>query len=829
MNEALLVATVDEALSRRKNERVAIAIYSAAPPECEQVRELPVAWCRSMLEMRERLSLAEPGKLVIVTPIEDLADDLRARIYKRAVVPVDVRAVLRQRFGARDVERRVVDSPALRDALLRCTGQPVISAGVLTEEAAWGMVCREIFGLASARPEAADLLRWLVTEPPLVPALQDELAAWLRRVSGPIVDPLLALWTAGNARSAIALGLVLQVILADPTQPELAQALVRMERYTGNRPISREAAKIWGDACPISDVEAADHIVEELGIAQFVSLGRWSPRGNQQLIDDLASSLSELPTNTAFLEGKLSALRDRHWSSSSEASVLDRIVMALRLLRWLHTADPRRLNSGTVAVEPLAEWYASEGSWVDWARTRIRGGYERGPLAAAFSRLSAAVTARRETDNQRFGTALTEWNRHGAHFEKLIGVESIMSRHVASLAKENAALVIVLDGMSYAVCRELSAELTSRRWTAWSPDGLELPPAISALPSVTEYSRFSLLSGGLARGTQPAEEIAWSEHPALAAAAGKQYPPILFHKNDLAAMADPHSSVLREIADTRRRVVGCVINAIDDSLSGPVQIAPDWNLEYLAVLRPLLDEAAAAGRIVVLTSDHGHILDFGTECRRQEGSDRYRPGEPEGTGEYFLDGGRVVGQAGVTALGIEGVRYGTRPRNGYHGGITPQECLVPVLVLVQGNREIPGWQPVVEAWPNWWTPTESTTVASTQALKRTKRERQPSLFTAETDWVGVLLASEVFREQMKLARIKEDQIAAALRVLDGGNGRLLRPVFAARMNLALVRVGPVVATMQRVLNYDGYGVLSIDEAADMIVLDRPLLERQFGL
>ena len=112
-------------------------------------------------------------------------------------------------------------------------------------------------------------------------------------------------------------------------------------------------------------------------------------------------------------------------------------------------------------------------------------------------------------------------------------------------------------------------------------------------------------------------------------------------------MSGPDSPVLREIADTRRRVVGIVINAIDDSLSGPVQIAPDWNLEYLAVLRPLLDEAAAAGRIVLLTADHGHILDYGTEYRRQEGSDRYHPGKGGAPGEYYLEGGRVVGTAGL--------------------------------------------------------------------------------------------------------------------------------------------------------------------------------------
>jgi hypothetical protein len=78
-------------------------------------------------------------------------------------------------------------------------------------------------------------------------------------------------------------------------------------------------------------------------------------------------------------------------------------------------------------------------------------------------------------------------------------------------------------------------------------------------------------------------------------------------------------------------------------------------------------------------------------------------------------------------------------------------------------------------------------------------------------------------------RISSDRIAEALRQLDANGGRLLRPAFASRMSLPLLRVGPVVAAMQRVLNIDGYAVLSIDEAADMVVLDRPLLERQFSI
>jgi hypothetical protein len=502
--------------------------------------------------------------------------------------------------------------------------------------------------------------------------------------------------------------------------------------------------------------------------------------------------------------------------------MLGRLEMAVRLLRWLHSSDPTLTD-----FEDSALRYAREGSWVDWARTRIRG-YERGPLAAALANLTAAVKERRERENRQFASMVAAWNNQRAHFQKLIGVESVIERYVVPFAlKEEPILAIVLDGMSFAVCRELSVELAARRWTALSPDSKEIPPAVSALPSVTEFSRYSLLSGSLARGNQGAEELAWSTYTGLVAASGKQHPPVLFHKNDLTAMSGPDSPVLREIADTRRRVVGVVINAIDDSLSGPVQIAPDWNLEYLAVLRPLLDEAAAAGRIVLLTADHGHILDYGTECRRQEGSDRYRPGKGDGTGEYYLEGGRVVGSSGVTTLGVEGIRYGTRPRNGYHGGITPQECLVPVVILAQNGRTVAGWKEVVESQPEWWL--AGAPVLRNEPKTKRKPKQQQTLFSE--DWISNLMASDLFRQQMELPgnRIQPERLAAVLRALDAAGNRLLRAAFASRLSLPLVRVNTTVAAMQRVLNYDGYGILTIDEATDMVVLDRSVLDRQFNL
>jgi hypothetical protein len=829
MTGALLEATVKQALERRKNPQLAIGVHSATPPDSDSVHELRVAWCRSMLEMREQLSSGEPGKLVIVSPIEELADDLRARLYKRALLPIDTWKVLQQSYGARDVEGRLKADRILGEALLRYPAVPV-PGGLITEEIAWQVIGREVFDLG-VRPDAVDLLQWVHTKAQdrfttASPELRERLSAWLMRTSGPIAETFLAVAAAGHSRDAVAIGLALRALLADAANPELAQALVRVERYTSNRPLSREIAEAWAAAAEklvtADQIEASDRILNDLGAAQFAYLSRWSVRGNQQRIDDFAAELAPLPRSTDTLERLITELRDRNWSTA-ERSILGRLEMSVRLLRWLHTADPTLAD-----FEECALWYAREGSWVDWARTRIRGGYERGPLAAALANLTAAVKERRERQNRQFAAMLAAWNNQGAHFQKLIGVESIIERDIVPLAlKEEPVLVIILDGMSFAVCRELSVELAARRWTALSPDTLEIPPAVSALPSVTEFSRYSLLSGGLARGSQGAEELAWCTHSALVAASGKQHPPVLFHKNDLSAMAGTDSPVLREIADIRRLVVGVVINAIDDSLSGPVQIAPDWNLEYLAVLRPLLDEAAAAGRNVLLTADHGHILDYGTECRRHEGSDRYRPGKGTTAGEYCLEGGRVVGLAVVTTLGVEGIRYSSRPRNGYHGGITPQECLVPVMFFVQSGRPISGWKEVVEAQPEWWL--AGAPIPAKESKAKRKPKQQQTLFAE--DWISSLMASDLFRQQMDLPgnRIQPDRLAAVLRALDAAGNRLLRAAFASRMSLPLVRVNTTVAAMQRVLNYDGYGILTIDEASDMVVLDRPLLERQFNL
>src|SRR5699024_3207340 len=137
-----------------------------------------------------------------------------------------------------------------------------------------------------------------------------------------------------------------------------------------------------------------------------------------------------------------------------------------------------------------------------------------------------------------------------------------------------------------------------------------------------------------------------------------------------------------------------------------------------------LDAAARAGRPVLLTADHGHIWDRGKAIKTRSGeSARYRTGEPD-EGELLAIGDRVLlGDATLVAPYREDIRYTDR-KDGYHGGFSAAEMVVPVLTFVpvldtarhargQNTRNSTprGWQRLTpaEIEPVWWSqPLEST-------------------------------------------------------------------------------------------------------------------------
>jgi len=188
----------------------------------------------------------------------------------------------------------------------------------------------------------------------------------------------------------------------------------------------------------------------------------------------------------------------------------------------------------------------------------------------------------------------------------------------------------------------------------------------------------------------------------------------------------------------------------------------------------------------------------------------------------------------------EAVRYTPNRRLGYHGGITEQECIAPLAVLASPLVEIEGWQAQVVSPPDWWfeqdtisTPDRSKPRKAATAMSKVPRKPALPLFeapVAATDWVDALLASEIFAEQMETfaSRLRREQIEEYLRVLADRNLVILKSAFAQRLGLSALRVDGLIASLQRILNVEGYAVLSVD-SSQTIRINLQLMREQFNL
>ena len=151
----------------------------------------------------------------------------------------------------------------------------------------------------------------------------------------------------------------------------------------------------------------------------------------------------------------------------------------------------------------------------------------------------------------------------------------------------------------------------------------------------------------------------------------------------------------------------------------------------------------------------------------------------------MLSGGRVMppnGQLQIVVPWSETLRYGSR-KNGYHGGITLQEMLVPITLLTTGNALPEGLRYAPSTLPAWWelaaetcSPSEDSKAPAKAVSKKAKpptpiASGQQALFelpalevaqvTAdEQDWITSLLESPAFLSQKQWvarAAVKDEE------------------------------------------------------------------------
>ncbi len=877
----------------RDKDAVAVGLHIApswqAPGEVDSAfGKATVIRANTVFEIREALRSAEKdnGRIVLLTELQqgDLGHDVVGRLARSRLFTVDHWASLCSLFKAKELDRSICE-PAIAQALIEFAppdGYPPVSAGLLDAGTAWRAICRHVFEMGEREPDLVSLLLWASEKGAtrFQQVADDICASLLRRLTHNLGDSaasVLSFIDSGAGPDALALSVVCQVVFGQGDDKTLDAAAARMEQFHGNQPISKTVGRTLGNAAidAIADLDRQDdpriaqqHLqrADEL-LKQFVcedhayrnTLSRLSFEQRLRRLGHAITKGVKKPNekSIAECEARLDDILDHRLAKlgRNKDQVL-KAEMAVRLVRWL-----KNCSQVPSSLAEQASYYIRELSFVDWAREPLCRGEDGADLSAAYQLLDQVVSKRRTEINNAFAKSFADWSAVGTEGPHVLGVEDVLG-HVVSKVVEanNRVLLLVLDGMSWAVCDELLEDIRQDHWFEATLDeaGTPPPPVIGAIPSVTNFSRASLLSGAIAKGDQTLEKKNFEANKALVDVCDKRYPPVLFHKKDI---TDGNRGVISEtlsktILSPSKRVVGVVINAIDDRLNNAQQIIDNWSISRISPLRALLRLARDSGRVVVLASDHGHVWHRAdAEHRAHEEGNRWRASD--GTcqdDEIVLEGSRVMGADNTVIVPwSEQVYYGHQ-QNGYHGGATPQEMICPLVVLMDKSSAYSGLSRCEYPKPDWWS---AAPVASPEIVEPTvtiavpKQTGPPTLFDMEldkeeqekptpkpavtpesADWIAALLASQAYQDQKAMVRrhpVEDHLMQTGLAALDASGGIMTPAAFAKAAGVSTARLDGLVARMQRVLNVDGYEILTFERNENRVELNVAKLKRQFDL
>ncbi|WP_055530907.1 BREX-2 system phosphatase PglZ, partial [Streptomyces graminilatus] len=602
-----------------------------------------------------------------------------------------------------------------------------------------------------------------------------------------------------------------------------------------------------------------------------------------------AAGRALLDSGAGTVTAAVTALADHTLAADgATAARIERVRMAARLRQWLAGqpgADVASVADGTARQ-------IRELGWADRALEHLEaGGDSDDVLADAYSRIGAQARDKRRELDRAFSERLAVWTADGTPPGAMVTVESFLNRVVAPVVAcpGRRVLLLLVDGMSAAIAAELGEELRGQ-WAEFDPlpdtTGAPVRRAVAAaLPTLTAVSRTSLFAGTLMKGDQSDEKRLFPQHPCWNGA-----PAAVFHKDDLRGpdTGSPFSTALTEALADEGTHVAVVLNTVDDRLAKEQKLGDGtWQTKEIAGLDPLLRAARANGMTVLLTSDHGHVIERRgnkIDAAGTIGSARHRtPGGPVTPAEIELSGPRVIWPepgSRIVALRDHDTRY-TALKAGYHGGATLAEFTIPLLALLPFGAEPPtGWRELGDPTPSWWTQDPEGGAAAeadadvvpdaSVASPRRKQSRKaaapvpegaislfgedevaapapqepadsaaepepaPSSGQSEDRAVALverLMATELYQAQLDLlARKPRDKTAIpkALAALVEA-GTLPMTALAERAGQPATRAPGFAATLAQVLNYDGAQILEILPDNRTLRLHRAQLTEQFGL
>lgn len=889
LTAAQIQAQVTSVLARHQDRAtpvMRIGIYAPEPwsgVECVSVNKQlwRIAYASSALAAREvLLSVSSVERLVLLSalPEKSLGQDILARLSGRRLHRTNQTALLKELFQAQSLDPRVLALARWSDLLVEHSGDEgwvPASGGHLTAEQLWNQLLKRLWKLDVSSGELTDVLIWshgAAAASRLSAAPREFVQAatdWLESRCGPAARQVIAALTANSGVSPVVIGLCCGVLFEEQlsADPDALQARVRLERFVGDARIPNAAAVGWarsaasaaerlvalnGEPERVAIGTTLDELLKAIQASKFASLSDLSEMGFKQRLQVFAKSVmslvdSDRPIEAATLRGLRGSLGAAKPGVVFERR-LGKVDMVLRCTMALSAARERPIPRSL--TEAMAAYRENDG-FADWARFALVGGDDSPELSELIGKLLLKTRRLREEQNRSFGKLLADWAASGSQPSDIVAIHEVMEKIVAPVADLSPVLLVVLDGMSVPVFLEMQSDLLSQGWLSVRAGNTGTRPLVlSSIPSLTEFARASLLSGSRRSGGQ-AEEVGGFSTNAALCAVSRNSVPALFHKAALTSSDESIvSSTVRDAIQSPTRVVGLVINAIDDLLSKGDQISIRWTASAIRMLPSLLGMARDAGRAVVLVSDHGHVIEMGTTEVRGGDSDRYRPpGAPPADGEIALEGPGVhpdISGQRLVAPWSEAMRYSTR-KAGYHGGASLQEMVVPAGVFFYGQRLPDGLNEVSSASPFWWNLDDSETgglkvPAATAAPRTSDRGAAATLFEqpsvgatpsgSDFNWLDSALESALFASQRRLAGRtppSAEEVRRLIVCLTERGGKLTKTATSRALGLPDLRLPGYLSLMRRILNVDGYAVLSVHEESSTIEFNATLFKTQFGV
>src|SRR6202789_670912 len=130
----------------------------------------PLALRIALCQAHDQAQAGENGlgtTTVLITSVDDadLSDDIRVRLAKRKLIPIDAWEIVKTLFQAHAIDPRLTRHRWIADSLMELIPEgdyPAVAGGFLDAETVWPILLGRAIGLWNDRPDLAAILRWSI-------------------------------------------------------------------------------------------------------------------------------------------------------------------------------------------------------------------------------------------------------------------------------------------------------------------------------------------------------------------------------------------------------------------------------------------------------------------------------------------------------------------------------------------------------------------------------------------------------------------------------------------------------------------------------------------